>query len=334
MSLKTATESIGLANGIIYYVPSALLEYYIRQEVKKNLRVHPNYIVDVTTKKELVEAKLDGVVQPLMCDKWLVHIDCEKMKLEDITTTINEPLGTMLMCYWVKDYKMFMKLQSLEVIKKHTSYYPVHSFSRMESHDLFYYHDKVVKEENQLDRALLRKVSKTYKYDVPAICLLMQYLNDGKEVTNERDIVKLVGLGGINVSGFTFDILKADVKTERKVNNRKEQIMAQLYDLSSEYEFSTMYNFMTDTIDGFIEIKQMEILGLWGKPNMVIPNGFNEKRIKRLKRYGDRVVGEITLPRLLTFKQILASKRGFDVELNLIESLNQYLEYLEEVQGG
>ena len=72
-------------------------------------------------------------------------------------------------------------------------------------------------------------------------------------------------------------------------------------------------------------------MGLYRNIKVTIPEGFDEKRINRLRRYDWAVMDKISLSRCLTLKLLLEKNNNFDVRMALTQTILEYVDSLLEV---
>jgi hypothetical protein len=99
-----------------------------------------------------------------------------------------------------------------------------------------------------------------------------------------------------------------------------------LNDLSYSYDYRAIKNFMRNCLLNIIEIKQLQMMGLYSENVKEIPEkSFHEDKIQRMKRYDKVILNELNLGRVLNLLLCLEKYNDFDAEIALLKSLNDYL---------
>ena len=111
---------------------------------------------------------------------------------------------------------------------------------------------------------------------------------------------------------------------ERKKLSKLRSCLVLLDDLHVSMEYRTVRNFMLDNLDGFIEMKQLQVMGVYGKLNMAIPDAFNEKRLARLKRFERVIQSSISMSRLLALKMCLLRYNNENAQISILQSISDY----------
>lgn len=317
---------------VIIYVASPSLEYILKDTLKKRLGVTKDFIHDVDTMKALNLAKMDSYVAPLTGGKWLINVNADKISKKDLITALNLNTVFGVTVYWVSKYAVFKYLTGLDIVKKQGVYCAQFYLGKLMYNDITNLHSKLVPKKNALPKDLLHYVAKTYNYDVQAVCDLFNLVRSGNEVTTKKDIIELVGVGGNSTDSFVVGLLKSSYTTEKGKKTAISRNLKLLQDLSYTYKFNTIKNYILNTVDGFIEMKQLQIMGYYRKFNKIIPENFDSKRLSRLKRFETVVLEDVSLPRLLNLKLCLKHFSDFDAQISLVQAVIMYLDSLGVVK--
>lgn len=308
---------------IILYVPSPSLAYFIKGQLKEHFNVYRDFVVTVETQKAFQNAKLDSYVAPLICDKWLIHVNADKVAKKDLISGLSHNTVHGITVYWTEKYQTYMQLTDLDIVRKMSVHCPSFSFSRLSFSEITYLHSKMVGEKKALDKKLLEYVANNYRYDVQAVCDLFSMIKSGTEVTSTKEIIEHVGVGGNSVSSFVITILLNAVrgKKEKKALSSTLNLMD---DLSVTYKYDTIRKFMLNNIDGFIDIKQLQIMGIYNRLNKEIPESYDAKRLSMLKRFERIILDAISLPTLLNLKLCLLKYNDFNAKIALTQAFSEF----------
>jgi hypothetical protein len=314
---------------IIMFVPSPSLAYYIRGKLKTRFEVYKDFVISVDTQKGFQNAKLDSYVAPLICDKWLIHVDADKIAKKDLITGLNINTSHGITVYWTSKYNIFKQLTDLDIVKKQGVHCPSFSFSRLSYGEVLHLHKQMVGKKKELKTELLDYVAKNYRYDVQAICELFAMLNSGNDFQTKKDIIESVGVGGNSVSNLVIRILRSSPTSEKGKKKIAADAIKLLDDLSVSYKYSTIRRFMLNNLDGFIDMKQLQIIGVYNRINKVIPETYDTKRLSMLKRFERTILEEISLPKLLNLKLCLLKYTDFNSEITLMQAISEYCNELK-----
>ncbi len=316
---------------VIVYVDSPSLEYFVKTYIKKRFGVHSDFVVAPDTAKRVNSAKVDSLVEPLFGGKWMINIDADKLSKPDIIKALNFNTSHCVTVYWVSKYAVYKWLSELDILKTQGSYTTKLYLGKLDYFDVIFLHDTMLGGYKGLDKTLLTHVAKTYNYDVQAVCDLFTLVKSGNEVNTKQEIAELVGVGGNSVDSFTVSLLRSEpsgVKT-RCISKH----LRLLTDLSHTYKYSTIKNYMLTTIDGFIEMKQLQIMGYYSRQNKNIPDFFDTKKITRLKRFEVVILDEVSMPKLLNLKLCLVGFNSFIAETALVQAVIMFIESLGSGEG-
>lgn len=329
MSLKRLESLSGNVLNIIVYVQSASLEYHIKTTLKDRYKVHKDFVVSVDTAKALHNAKLDAYVAPLMCEKWLIHVNADKLNTKEVLAGLEKNTSHAITVYWTEKYGTFKQLSDSALVKKQGVYCPVFSFSRLSYGEIMHLHQVTLPKKKYLNKELLDYVCKNYMYDVQAVCDLFAMIKSGNGVESRKDIIENVGAGGNSVSSLTVRILKSHPKKLKGKESSMREAVKLLEDLSYSYSYSTIRKFMLNNLEGFIEMKQLQIMGVYKRPNKEIPEAFDTKRLGMLRRFERVILEEVSLASLLNLKICLLQYNSFEGNVALLQAFSEYFNSIQ-----
>lgn len=312
--------------GLVVFSTSPSFTYHVKQTLKNRFKVHTDFSIDINTARELRNAKLDSYVAPMLCDRWLLHINADKLDKKEIMKSLTENTPYGLAVYWTDNYRNYMMLTQSEAVKTQGVYFPTFSFSRLGYSDILQYFKDVVPVKKQLTRELLDFVAKTYRYDVQSVCDLATMLKSGSEFDTKREIIQAVGVGGNSVTNLTVQLLKSNVYKKNGVSKEYKRIITLLTDLSGSFEYRTIRNYMINTVNGFMDIKQLQVMGVYGRKILEIPDHFDLKRLNRVRRFERLILEEISMVDLLNLKICLSKYDDYDNMASLMQVIAEYLD--------
>lgn len=317
---------------VIVYVDNSALQYYIENLFKQRFNVDGECVLHVNSNKEFKEAQYQSTYVPENLGRWLVNIHTDNIAKADLLKALAITHPYALNVYWVTKYKTYKDLINSDVVKKQGVYCHSLYVNRLSQRDIYdIFADTFADRRKQLlDDKLLDFVAESYQWDVQAVFDLIAYLKAGNSFDTKRDIVEAVGVGGNTVDKFTVNLLLCTVNSLAGKKKVITKYLKLLNDLSFNYKYSTIKNFMLNTVNGFIDMKQLQIMGLYRKGKYRIPDCFDAKRLARLRRYEWAVLDKITLPRLLLLRQCLKASTTYDTEIELIKAIIMYIDSLKD----
>lgn len=316
---------------LVIYVRSEVVKAIIKDTLKQRFDIPRNVHLVARTAKELKDIKHDTITQPFGGGKWFVEVETDEISIKEIKKAVISTYNTSLTIYWVSNYGLYKKIVDLAELKRQGVYSQVFYFGRLDSNDIYYLQMKIVQDkELYLKDNLMKYLIKNYTYDVDAVCDLFISIKNGSKVKTKNDIIKLVGLGGNTVDSYVIKLLTYNPRTEKGLNKIVSDSLALLTDLSQNYDYITIKNYMISAINAMIEIKQLQIQGLFSMVKQDIPEGYNEYKIKRLRRFYRTILEEIPLARLLNLKLCLEQEDMYNAELGLLHSTMTYLNGVKE----
>lgn len=329
MSLQKLQKLNDEVVNVIILVQSASLAYLIRNEMKDQYKAHKDFIVDVTTQKQLNDAKLDSYVAPMMCDKWLIHVDADKVSQKDVIAGLNRNTHYGVTVYWTEKWSTFNKLINLDIVKRQGVHTPYFRFTRLSFYEIKNLLETEVPPKKQLSEELKIFVCKNYRFDVQSVMDLVSLLKSGNPIETKKELIEAIGVGGNSVANLTIKILKAKPKTEKGRKKIISDTIKLMRDLSYSYDYRSIRNFMINNIEGCVEMKTLQIMGLYNKPNKEIPEAFDSKRLGMLRRFEYIILDEVSFPRLLNLKFCLLKYSNFHAEASLIQAIMDYFNHFE-----
>lgn len=329
MSLQKLKKLNSEAVNIIILVQSASLAYLIRNQIKDRYKVHKDYIVDVTTQKQLNEAKLDSYVAPMMCDKWLIHVNADKLNKKDLMAGLTRNTHHGITIYWTEKWATFNQLVNSDIVKKQGVHCPYFRFTRLGFYEIEQLLKNEVPPKKQLDNDLTKFVAKNYQFDVQSVMDLIAFLKSGNQIETKKELIEAIGVGGNSVANLTLKILKSVPKAESGRRKIIADTLRLMHDLSYSYNYQTMRRFILNNIDGCLDMKTLQIMGIYNKPTKEIPEAFDSKRLGMLRRFESIILEEVSFPRLLNLKLCLLKYSDFNAEAALIQAIMDYYNHFE-----
>lgn len=329
MSLQKLGKLNDEVVNIIVLVQSASLAYLIKNEIKDQYKGHKDYIIDVETQKQFNEAKLDSYVAPMLTEKWLIHVNADKLNKKDLIAGLQRNTYHGVTIYWTEKWSTFNQLINLDIVKRQGVHCPYFRFTRLGFYEIKTLLETEVPPKKQLSEDLKVFVAKNYQFDVQSVMDLITILKSGNSIETKKELIEAIGVGGNSVANLTLKMLKTAPKTEKGRKRAISDTLKLMQDLSYSYNYQTMRRFMLNNIEGCLEMKTLQIMGLYNKPNKEIPEAYDVKRLGMLRRFEYIILEEVSFPRLLNLKLCLLKYSDFNAEIALVQAIMEYFDHFE-----
>lgn len=278
-------DTVGSAGSLIdttfVCTNSVFLKDYIIKTLMQRLKIERDYCVEVGTEKELKQARGDALVAPIEGKRWLVIIDLDKLKNIEVykheARRVNDNSFTLLLC---SRYSTYLRVKRDNVLSK-ANYMLMMYMGSFAKGDISYIATKV----NVLSPKLVMYLEKNYRYDVNKVFELFNLLKQGTKVETTQDIVDLIGNGGITPSSIMMDLLVFEPTVKASITRKRKVLLNNLNDLARKMSYSQIYQQMYETLLCVIDIKSLNLNGKYMGYEKTIPEGYDEKRIRKIRRF-------------------------------------------------
>lgn len=318
---------------IIIYLNSKYLEYFLRTKLRDNYRVVNDCVLDVSTSKAIKEAKLDSLMAPPNGENWLINVNADKLSKKDLLNSLSLQTAKGVTVYWTEKYMTYRTLVDSKEVKNLGVFCNDYTFTRLKDYELLHiYSSMMADSEYRLEPKLLDFVCKNYTYDIEDVFRLFLYIKQGGEVQSRKDVIAQAGIGGNTVSSATLRILQTTVISDKSRKNALVRSLKLIEDLQYTHSWETVRNYMVNTVRGFIEMKQLHMMGIYGFVGEQIPEGFDSKRLGRLRRFERAVIRELSMTQLINFDLLLSRNYDpYNPELTLLKAISEYIDSLATV---
>ena len=278
-------DTIGTAGSVVDSVfvctNSVFLKDYIIKTVMARLKIERDYCVEVGTERDLKQARGDALVAPIEGKRWLVVIDFDKLKNIEAykreARRVNDNSFTLIFC---SRYSTFMRVKRDTVLSK-ANYLLMLYMGSFSKGDISY----IATKDKLLSPKMIMYLEKNYRYDVNKVFDLFNMLKQGVKVETTQDIVDLIGNGGITPASIMMDLLSFEPNTKVAITRKRKLLLNNLNDLARKVPYTQIYQQMYDTLLCVIDVKSMHLNGEYMGYSKAIPEGYDEKRVSKIKRY-------------------------------------------------
>lgn len=313
---------------LLIYTNSPILQNILKMKLKKNFGIGRYMTRHADNASTLKEVKNDTITPPFGGGTWFVDINADSIKVGDIGKQLGFVTNAAKNVYWFTNYKQYKSVCGLDIVKTQgVACFQLYT-GKVYPEDISYIADIMLDEEakKRVNKTVLNYLKKNYTYDVDAVCKLFSMIKQGESITNTKEVISKIGIGGNTIDSLTIKLLTTNPKTEKGLDKAFSNILLLLNDLSYSYHYNTIRTYLLATVNTIIEIKQLQLMGKYTMVVKDIPEvGFNEEKIIRLRRFERCILEEITLARVLNLKLFLEKYKSFDFEVSLIEAISDFL---------
>lgn len=292
--------------------------------------------MNVDKEKKIKEAVSNMSVSPLEGDTWVTHIryNAKDFSNKSIEEILPNRYGYGMVIIWVKEYRDLMRLIGNRNFNKYKHVVPVLKYSFLDKEDMKHYYIEKVPEEFRLTEKLWSFVESNYRFDPVAFTLLVSLLQGGRTYESTKELIEEIGLGRSSVETLVFKLLTTSTVTKKGLKRLFAESILFIENLKTKYEYRSIVNFINYALDTIIEIKLLQIRGLYKNVFVAMPEeGYDLERIAKMKRY-DRKLEDITLIDALNLRLALMKSWNSDGRIQLMTALSYYADYLYAQGGG
>jgi hypothetical protein len=308
---------------IILYATSNLATYLYETELKKHFSIDINSVFDCNTVKRTKRAQSVSLAAPITGGKWLINVDADDIQLSDILTLLKNQTYHGVCVFRFSKYSTYMRVRESKVMKELGTRVTNVYLGYLKSEDVYaLYKLKYINEGGPaLTDDLVEYICNTYNYDIDALFELFDVLKSGIIVENKNDIINIIGIGGASIESVLINAVSVkNNPTDRRIKNWFKTLKV----LTNKYEYRTIRNFMSTTLENFRDVKELQLVGNLRSFIEIIPEPFNEEKIKRLKRYYFKL-RYVSMYDVIVLRRLINESRKIkDAELGLITSFLKY----------
>jgi len=310
---------------VILQSPSEKLKMYVRDKYKSKYKITQDSLIEVNTTKDIKKVKEVLGLMPPFSDCWLVTVNLEKVSLKDLSGIINQSSTCVFLCTSEK-YRTFKDFK--ERVKKLNSCLDLY-ITYLRRPDFVYLYDALVPEENRMSKALFDYFVQSYSGDIESVFDLFIAMNGGTKIEKRKDIADICGIGGLTIESFIFSLLKDAPTTEKGLKKVMQNRIKAGLELSEVYNFDTLYNFMSNSLNNLVQIKLLKDTGVIYKTIRNLPDGYEQSKLARYQKYMYSL-SEIPLSRFLRLADCMGKNRWRSNSDFLNFVYRYYLRYLTD----
>lgn len=273
---------------------------YVYDQLKDICKATRESIYEINTRADFKEMLEMISMQPYLADKWLFVLDYSKLK------SISKQYKGI---FESETSKFLVKVKNYADFKEFKVLYPKANdlyLSLIRNNDVTFLLSKY-----EIAPKLIDFVAKSYSRDPEKIFLLIQELDKGFEVKDQKDIVKICGSGSGTIIKFVMLLLAKPPQTERgetRVFKKRIQMADELLDL---YNVGSFRNFLVATVKDMLDIKTLYMQGviynrISGLPELYTKDSkgnqvlvYDEKRLSKYNMYFRTITEEIPYEKLM-----------------------------------
>lgn len=272
--------------------------------------VSRTYFHEVSDMKELARLRTLINVAPLLGSKWVLWLNVDILDMKALLKQAGDVYDTCLIVYYTERYGTYRKLCDAKFVKDFSRYCPTLYGNTFSTKDIQVLMTKL---NISLDEKIVKQLATVYRRSPEDICNVCKLVASGYYISSEKDLIDIIGLGNTSVAGLLIMLLTMNPKSPKGRKATVSRILRYLDDLARDLSWSSIQNFILDTLAGFIDIKVALVTGALSSINSEPPERFNDKRAaryKRLLRYRYFLRDEVSLEKLIVIRG-LYQRRGF-----------------------
>lgn len=323
--LSSVTTALENTSSLIIYSPSEYMTYYIRQVIRNAMKMHRDFILTPENAKDLAKSKQETNSAPLLCERWLIHINMDDFSKKELAKALEHLPGYGVVVYWTTKYFIYKQLEGQEIVEKFPNLFSTLRFSSLSEDDLSKWHEVLVNPFSRMDQKLVAFLAKNYRFDLQAVFTLFNMLNSGSEILSNRDIIEAIGIGRSSITDLVCMILDTTAKDDKGKRRFFKKFVSALSDISISYSHTQIKQYMINTLDAFLDLKTLQLLGFSNQNLYEIPENYDKIKLERYRRYYGKVYHEYSHSRLMKLKVCLEQYSGFSNEENLMRGILSYL---------
>lgn len=320
----------------LIYSPSEDFNFYLQQKLYEKYHTTGEYRIFVETETELKDVISKTVVPPLTGDYWSINIryNPKKMNKKFIQHFLSFQSEYAFMTLWVKEYRDFMHLTSMPEIWKDSFLY-VGKFGYLSKDDAkLFYADSIRYKEFEPPEPVVKYLIENYRFDIKSLAYTIGMINGGREINDTKELIQIAGLGNTTVDNLVIKLLTSSTKTKKGVEKLYAECIAFTDNLNTKLEYRTIINFMNKTLQILLDIKQLQLRGLYKNIDVPISPIYELDRMIRYNRYEKKLIHNISIVDILNLKTALQISYDRDDKIHLMKALSNYMDYLYSRGGG
>lgn len=318
--VSTVGRAGSIQDTVLICTDSVFLRDYVVNKLRETLGVKRDYCITATTANELKKARGDALAAPIEGKRWLVIVDMDKIGIDVYkkeARRVNDNSFTLLM---TSKYGVFAKLAKDRELIKQKFLLPYY-FGSFAKGDITY-----ISADYDIVPALVAFLEKNYRWDVNKVMTLFNMAKQGVHFDKKQDIIDAIGNGGITPASIIIELLTNTPDTKRKANALRKSVLTHLTDISRKQTYRSIYTQMYVTLLGIMDVKSLRINGNFMGLFKDIPEGYDTKRIMRLRRYF-WVIDSIPTSRVMYLMSLFKNQTGYGKQAE-VECLKIVFEYL------
>lgn len=293
---------------------SGLAEIYVYDSLKEKCGASLDSVYEVKTQGDFKNMLELVNVQPYLADKWLFVITYSKLKKmcsKFKGVFLSETSVFLVKAKNYKEYKEFKELIPncndlyLSIIRKYDVSYLLNGYN--------------------LSPKIVEFVGVSYSRDPEKVFTLKKELDIGLEISNQKDVVKLLGSSSGSVNRLVFLLLAEPPKSKLGLNKVLRGRIQLAEELCQTYGYSSVRNFMLSSIRDIYNIKVLYMQGIIFNAIRDLPEIYDEKQLSKYNIYLERITNEIPFDRIARLYVALNSNKWFS-ELDLVKFMYDYYE--------
>lgn len=292
---------------------SSMVEMYVYDVLKGACNATLESVYEIKKKADFQEMLELINMPPYMADKWLFILEYDKVKA--LIKQYIKIFDIDSSCFLIKCKKYAEFKEFKQMYNKANDMY----LSIMRKNDVMF-----LLKDFKLSPNMIDFIGKSYYRDPEKIFILIKELNNGLEIKETKDIVKVCGVSSSSVVSFTFLMLADPPKSKTGLSRVLKKRIQIANDLISAYGISSFKNFFQASVKDIIDIKTLYMEGVIYKTIRDLPDCYDEKKLSRYNIYLNRITDEIPYDRVLNLYFALKRSGKWYNKASMIQFIYDY----------
>lgn len=292
---------------------SGMAEMYVYDVLKTRCNASLESVYNISKKSEFMSMLELVNMQPYMADMWLFIIDFNKVK--SLVKQYSRLFSIDTSCFLVKckNYAEFKEFK--EIYQGVNDLY----LSVIRDMDI-----KYILKEYKLPDKMIDFVSKSYGRDPEKIFILRKELENGIQISSNKEIVDLCGVGTGSIISFVMLMLADPPKTSSGLARVLKKRIQTANELVGVYGISSFKNFTMSTVKDIYDIKTLYDQGVIYKSIRGLPECYDEKKLSKYNMYLRRLTEELPMSRVVKLYLDLKKSGKWSNKVAMVQFIYDY----------
>lgn len=304
-----STESV--FGSVLVYGKSSKYLSLVTNLAKKKFQVDSDSVVRLNDINEITKLGEEVYMRPFRSFFRLIIVDNQTTEVsEKVVNILNQVQNHTRLVLGFQNYRVF---QSFRYKAWLTAYQPEFMFSTYLTGEEFdYLYRATLKAQGSvaLSDSILKIVNKRYLRDPEAIFTILSNVKDGIEITDNMTLVKLVGVGSLQIEKIALGLVSSTTKTGSGLKQYQKKYAQQLVELGTHRSLEGVRKSLLDSLKAILILKELLVEGKIYPEVGVIPDlsAYNNFHINKYVRSLERI-DLLSMVEIVNFMSLVESSR-------------------------